>query len=261
MLGDPGDERLGRLFRVLPSRPPRAPGPSASLPHLVPARLSLNPQAGCPRSRTPSSTPLGLRTPARLSPVPRVCPRRPSPRGAGAQPRVGGEVGAPRSPPTTHRGEGALSPRPEPAPAASRAVRVPATPLRALARSVLAWRAPVQGRLRGRCPWRCLPGWGRARPRAPRPSGGPLGAGFRPGLGGAPRLRLPGLTSRLCRSTGRRRRRHPRGPAPPGPAASAPPRPAHPAGVSLLPVSPDPTDSEKTGCPQPWVRAPGSLGV
>ncbi|XP_042770439.1 basic proline-rich protein-like [Panthera leo] len=205
-----------------------APVTSASLSRLLSIRPGAEPQARSPRVPVPRAAP-SSGSPRRPD-CPRdsrVCLRRPCPRGARAQPQVGGEVGVPGSPPATHRGEGALRPRREPAPAASRALHVPAPRPRALARSVLARRAPEPGqrgaRVRGAA-WRA--GQGRPPPRArrPAPSRGPLGAWLRPGLGGTPRLWLPGLASRLWLSA----RRRPRGPAPPGPAASAPPRPAPP---------------------------------
>lgn len=178
----------------------------------------------------------------------RVCLRRPCPRGARAQPQVGGEVGVPGSPPDTHRGEGALRPRREPAPAASRALHVPAPRPRALARSVLARRAPEprqRGARVGGAAWRAA--LARPRPRAPRP----------PGVGSAPGS-VPGWTARRAsgsqgspagcgRALAAARAGPPHRDPPPPPRPGPPRRP--------LPAAPGPSLPARAR--DAWVPSPG----
>lgn len=244
-LGDPGDQRLARVARVLPSRPPRAChlGLSSSPPRRP---TGSKPQAGPPRvpvlwsppPRAPYAGPSLPRCPASVSTVlARVAPEN-SPKLAKFAPPA-------RRPPLTG-GKGrcarAQSPR-----------RPPPT-------RCMSWRL-------GSARWRALsqPG-GRLSPGAPgpvpvvRPGGlsrvrpaplrGPPGAPLHPGLRCALRRRLPGLSSRLWRSC-RCRPRRPRHRGPP-----PPPRPGRPA-PPLAPALLQPLLATRVPTPGSFLSSPG----
>lgn len=227
-LGDPGDQRLARVARVLPSRPPRAChlGLSSSPPRRP---TGSKPQAGPPRvpvlwsppPRAPYAGPSLPRCPASVSTVlARVAPEN-SPKLAKFAPPA-------RRPPLTG-GKGrcarAQSPR-----------RPPPT-------RCMSWRL-------GSARWRALsqPG-GRLSPGAPgpvpvvRPGGlsrvrpaplrGPPGAPLHPGLRCAPPPAPRALQPAVAKLS-----LPPAPPAPPGPTASAPPWPARPAAGTRAPPAP-----------------------
>lgn len=257
MLGDPGDERLGRLFR--PSLRVRRAlwllGPS---PTPRPARLESEPPGRVPWSRTPAPPPLGPPNACQTLPgAPRLSsPSFPARRRSPAP--SWRRSWRPASPPTTHRGRqgrGAV-----PAPRACAAPLCGASPGDAPRAGALcpSLRAPAVGRLRGpgAAPRRCLPAGGRACPQPPAPLRWPTRRrGSVPGYAAprpAPRAHQPAVSEH-------------RPPPLPPPARACPtgarrllPRPAlgRPAPGLACPFSlcpQTPTDSEETGCPQPWV--------